>query len=155
MGLVQIRKADDESLEITLSNDGIKFLEMQNPIIDRQDLSHSIGDEEREFILETVIPKFDLENRIVDAVLINVNKKGDLGMKDIDDLIDIVKTKWSQNKSNLSIIEDFKIERVDAEYWKNVRISTMGRLSEITAVNWIIESGASKYRAHKPVKITE
>ena len=155
MGLVQIRKAEDESLEITLSNDGIKFLEMPNPIIDRQDLSHSIGDEEREFILETVIPKFDLENRIVDAVLINVNKKGDLGMKDIDDLIDIVKTKWSQNKSNLSIIEDFKIERVDDEYWKNVRISTMGRLSEITAVNWIIESGASKYQAHKPVKITK
>ena len=70
-------------------------------------------------------------------------------------MIDAVKTKWSQNKSNLSIMGDFKIERVDDEYWKNVRISTMGRLSEITAVNWIIESGASKYQARKPVKITK
>ncbi len=152
MGLVQIRKTDDESLEITLSNDGIKFLGLQNPIIDSQDLSHTIGKEEKDFILETVIPKFDLENRIVDTILNSVNKKGDLGMKDIDDLIDTAKTKWCENESNFSIIEEYKIERVDDDYWKNIRISTMGRLSEIGAVNWIIESGSSIYQAHKPVK---
>ena len=54
--------------------------------------------------------------------------------------------------SNESIIESLKIQRVDADYWKNIRIATMGRLSEIGAVNWTIESGLSKYQSHKPVK---
>jgi hypothetical protein len=66
-------------------------------------------------------------------------------VKDIDDVIDTVKTKWCNIKSNVSVLKDYKIEQVDSDYWKNVRMSTMGRLSEIGAVNWIIESGLSKY----------
>ncbi len=155
MGLVQIRKTDDDSLEITLSKNGMKFLKLPNPIIDNQDLSHSINNDEKEFILENVIPKFDLEKRIIDAILNSVNKKVDLDVKEIDDLIDTVKTTWCANKSNTSAIDRYKIMRVDPDYWKNVRIATMGRLSEIGAVNWIIESGASKYQSHKPVKITK
>ena len=155
MGLVQIRKTDDDSLEITLSKNGMEFLKLPNPIIDNQDLSHSIDNDEKEFILENVIPKFDLEKRIIDAILNSINKKGDLDVKEIDDLLDTVKTTWCANKSNESIINHFKLNRVEEDYWKNVRISTMGRLSEIGAVNWIIESGASKYQAHKPVKITK
>ncbi len=155
MGLVQIRKTDDDSLEITLSKNGMKFLKLPNPIIDNQDLSHSINNDEKEFILENVIPKFDLEKRIIDAILNSVNKKVDLDVKEIDDLIDTVKTTWCANKSNTSAIDSYKILRVDLDYWKNVRISIMGRLSEIGAVNWIIESGASKYQSHKPVKITK
>ena len=155
MGLVQIRKTDDDSLEITLSSGGIKFLRLQNPIIDSQDLSHSIGNKEKEFILENVIPKFDLEKRIVDVILNSINENENLDVKELDTMIDPVKTKWLENKSNTSAIDIYKILRVDPDYWKNVRIATMGRLSEIGAVNWIIESGASKYQAHKPVKITK
>ena len=145
MGLVQIRKTDDDSLEITLSKNGMEFLKLPNPIIDNQDLSHSIDNDEKEFILENVIPKFDLEKLIIDAILNSVTKKGELNVKDIDDVIDTVKTKWCNIKSNVSVLKDYKIERVDSDYWKNVRMSTMGRLSEIGAVNWIIESGLSKY----------
>ena len=152
MGLVQIRSTEDDSLEITLSGDGIKFLLLKNPIIDSQDMSHTIGKREKEFILEKVIPKFDLENKIVDTVLNNINKNEKLSASDIDSMIDPVKTKWCENKSNESIIEVLKIQRVDADYWKNIRIATMGRLSEIGAVNWTIESGLSKYQSHKPVK---
>ena len=93
-----------------------------------------------------------MENKIVDTVLNNINKNEKLSASDIDSMIDPVKTKWCENKSNESIIESLKIQRVDADYWKNIRIATMGRLSEIGAVNWTIESGLSKYQSHKPVK---
>ena len=85
----------------------------------------------------------------------NINKNEKLSASDIDSMIDPVKTKWLENKSNTPAIDIYKILRVDPDYWKNVRIATMGRLSEIGAVNWIIESGASKYQARKPVKITK
>jgi len=155
MGLVQIRNTDDGSLEITLSGDGIKFLLLENPIIDNQDLSHAIGKKEKKFILEKTIAKFDLENKIVDTILNNINKNENLSASDIDNLIDPVKTKWCENKSNESIIEIHKIQRVDADYWKNIRIATMGRLSEIGAVDWTIESGLSKYQIPKSIKNKE
>ena len=49
-GLVQIRKKDDSSLEITLSQNGIRFLMLPNPIIDNQNFKHSISKEEKDFI---------------------------------------------------------------------------------------------------------
>jgi Arc/MetJ-type ribon-helix-helix transcriptional regulator len=155
MGLVHIRETEHNSLEITLSSDGIEFLSLPNPIIDSQDLSHSISNHEKKFILEKVIPKFDLEDKIVDAILITVNKNENSTATNIDDLIDPVKTKWCKNKFNSQKIKDYKIERVDQDYWKNVRISIMGRLSEIGSVDWTIEGGVSKYQAPKPVKITK
>jgi hypothetical protein len=144
-GLVQIRKKDDSLLEITLSEDGIKFLMLPNPIIDNQNLKHSMSKEEKDFILVKVMPIFDLEKRIISGIMKSIEKSQDMDTKQIDAIIDIVKTKWFNDKSNTSQIEKYNLKRVDEDYWKNVRISTMGRLSEIGAIKWIIEKGSSVY----------
>ena len=64
---------------------------------------------------------------------------------DLDSVIDEIKSKWFSDKKNQDIAKESKIPRVDMTFWQNVRISTMGRLSEINAVSWEIEKGYSKY----------
>ena len=148
MGLVYFRDADDGSLEITLSKLGQQFFILENPILDNQDFSHSISKKEKEFILENVIPRLDLEKRIVDAIMSKINKitKDEfLNTGDLDSVIDEIKSKWFSDKKNQDIAKESKIPRVDMTFWQNVRISTMGRLSEINAVSWEIEKGYSKY----------
>ncbi len=155
MGLVYFRKADDSSLEITLSKLGLQFFISENPILDNQDFTHSISSEEKEFVLEYVIPRLDLEKRIVDSILGQINKLAkdeSLNTENVDSTIDMVKSKWFADKRNASIAEELKIPRADIAFWQNVRISTMGRLSETGAVNWLIEKGFSKYVKPKTLK---
>ena len=144
-GLVQIRKKDDSSLDITLSQNGIRFLMLPNPIIDNQNFKHSISNEEKDFIFTNVFPNFDLEKRIVSEIMKSIEKAQDMDTEQIDAVIDTVKTKWFNDKSNASQIEKYNLKRIDEDYWKNIRISTMGRLSEMYAVKWVIEKGASIY----------
>ncbi len=148
MGLVYFRKTDNDSLEITLSKLGQRFFDIKNPILDGQDFSCSMSNKEKEFILEYVIPRLDLEKRIVDSILGQINKLAkdeSLNTENVDSTIDMVKSKWFADKRNASIAEELKIPRADITFWQNVRISTMGRLSETGAVNWLIEKGFSKY----------
>lgn len=148
MGLVYFRKTDNDSLEITLSKLGQRFFDIKNPILDGQDFSCSMSNKEKEFILEYVIPRLDLEKRIVDSILGQINKLAkdeSLNTENVDSTIDMVKSKWFADKRNVSIAEELKIPRADIVFWQNVRISTMGRLSETGAVNWLIEKGFSKY----------
>ena len=155
MGLVYFRKTDDGVLEITLSKLGQQFFLLENPILDNQDLSHSFSPEEKEFIQENVIPRFDLEKRIADSIMSHVNKLSKdefLKTDKLDSIIDQVKSKWFSDKKSQSVADELKIPRVDMDFWQNIRISIMGRLSEINAVSWIIENGLSKYGESKSLK---
>ena len=157
LGLVYFIENDNKTLDITLSKLGLEFFSYENPILDKQDFTHSISEKEKNFIQENLIPRFDLEKRIVDGVIKKIHKltKDELlSTDDIDMIIDKVKSKWFSEKKNESVAEEMSVRRADVDYWQNIRISIMGRLAEIGTVEWIIKEKLSKYKAVESREIT-
>jgi len=155
-GLVYIREKN-KRLEITLSNEGLEFYEMPNPIIDgihhiNEDVitnedgtktwkpspgnfffktndegsveSKAFYDEEKNFIMEKIIAKFPLENKIVNDIVSAMSAEQELDHRKIDNIIS-------------------KLTDVDKDKIKIYRMATMGRLAEIGTVNWEIRKGNS------------
>jgi hypothetical protein len=166
MGLVHIREQNGK-LEITLSKKGFVFYHYKNPIIDEIEI---IGDEgkvefptgdskiiennifskeEKKFIMEEIISRFDLEKSICDAVLSLIKKeKGKVTntpaskekMGKIDTVIKKVLDTWMEKNSDLAEEVNISLEKL-AIY----RMATMGRLAEIGKVEWEIINRESFY----------
>jgi len=90
--------------------------------------------EERKFIEEKIISKFELEKEIVDRVKIVIKKKKKIEGKDLaSSIMQVIPRK------------DGESEWVFQEREKMHRMATMGRLAEIGVVDWEIENGKSYY----------
>ena len=132
MGLIRVKFEGDECL-ITLSDKGSEFALMENPILDNEYYYSQFSKEEVHFILNYIIPRFKLENKIVGEIL-NVIKNRDLTADEIETIFKEEKEKHFQRS-----IQDQKTKE---KLWSTLtqeRVATMGRLSELHLVNWNID----------------
>ena len=84
----------------------------------------AFSDKEKNFIMEKIIAKFPLENKIVNDIVNAISADQELDHHEIDDIIS-------------------KLTNVDKDKIKIYRMATMGRLAEIGKVNWEIKKGNS------------
>lgn len=132
MGLMRVKFSGNSCL-VTLSDKGVEFALLENPIIENEKFDSAFSSEETEFIMEKIIPQFKLEFRIVQRIL-NELKGKNLTSDDIDKIFSDEKTKYYNKKGDVlqTIVQE--------------RVSTMGRLSELSLVNWQIDKeGKSVY----------
>lgn len=134
MGLVGVKIDNDECL-LSLTEIGREFALLENPILEQDKLTQAFSDEEAKFILEKVIPKFSLENIIVKRILNELQNKS-LTANEIDDIFTEEKKKYYASSK---LLEESKKKLFNST--TSERVATMGRLSELRAVNWKIDSG--------------
>ena len=166
MGLVHIREKNGK-LEITLSKNGFEFYHYKNPIIDEIEVIDDKGgiefpmnvnniiekkvfsQEEKRFIVEKIISKFDLENDIRKAVLDLIKKEkgrvtntpeGEEEKGKIDAAVEKVLVTWMKKNPDLAKKWKISLDKV-----KLYRMATMGRLAEIGDVKWDIVDRESLY----------
>jgi len=126
MGLIAV-KFEDEACLVSLTKEGKDFALHDNPILDQEIFEHSFSEQEINFIINKIYPKFPSENKIIHEI-IKVFQDKIFGPNDINEIFE------KENR------KDFRAERV----------STMGKLSEIQTVNWKInEEGKSIYSLNK------
>lgn len=128
LGLIRV-KVENGSCLITISELGHEFALMENPILDGVHFDSNFSDEEVKFIVTKIIPKFDLENTIVKAILKELRSKK-LSSNDVDNIFKNV-----MKKHDVTVTSE--------------RVATMGRLSELNLVKWEIISGKSSYSLGK------
>ena len=139
MGLIRV-KMDGDSCLISLTENGSKFAIMENPILDSEDHAHAFYKEEVQFILDKIISRFELENKIVDIILKEIKNK-DLTSKEIEKIFFNEKMKFYKDTIKSKDDEERLLKEVPQQ-----RVSTMGRLSELRLVNWQIDNeGRSVY----------
>ena len=169
MGLVLIRERKGK-LEITLSEDGFKFYNYKNPIIDKIKIldmdkgriafqtnekgvidSKVFSPEERKFIKENIISKFKLEKTIVENVLDSMKQaKKDpkleypVKINQLDTVIENTIRYWMGKNSDFATGEGITEDTIDTKK-KLCRMATMGRLAEIGEVIWEIRDRESLY----------
>ena len=169
MELVLIRERKGK-LEITLSKDGFKFYNYENPIIDRIKIldmdkgeiafqtnekgvidSKVFSPQERKFIKENIISKFKLEKTIVENVLDKIKQaKKDpeleypVKINQLDTVIENTIRHWMGKNSEFATREGITEDTIDTKK-KLCRMATMGRLAEIGEVIWEIRDRESLY----------
>jgi len=141
LGLIAVRFAGD-TCKVSLTKLGKEFALIKNPIIAQEKFERALSKEETEFILEKIIPKFDLENRIVKKIIISL-KKRELSSNEIDVIFEEEKMKHFESlEGELSSKRKNEIKQSIVQE----RVATMGRLSELQVVNWEIDKeGKSIY----------
>jgi len=126
MGLLAV-KYEDDAYFVSLTKEGKDFALHDNPILDQEIFEHSFSEQEINFIINKIYPKFPSENKIIHEI-IKVFQNKIFGPNDINEIFE------KENR------KDFRAERV----------STMGKLSEIQIINWKInEEGKSVYSLKK------
>jgi len=171
MGLVHV--SDGENPKVSLSRKGAEFYLLSNSIIHDKIYTTAISEQEKDFILEHIIPGFELENKLVDVVRKKIVQKSkekkledqSVYTADLDSLFDIEILDWIKNnedKAKYHYIDWIKDITSDDKKKKNVasklrtsfRIATMGRLAEIGAVEWSInKKGKSSFKLpENPIK---
>ena len=139
MGLIRVKTDGDKCL-ISLSETGSKLAIMENPILDNEDYSHAFYKEEVQFIIDQIIPRFKLENQLVDLILKEIKNK-DLTSEEIDKIFVDEKIKFYKDIVKSKDEEEKLLKEIPQQ-----RVSTMGKLSELRLVNWKIDNkGRSVY----------
>jgi len=163
-GLVHIQNNDGD-LEITLSELGFEFFNLDNPLIDGITIDPKIGtrydldkktntitttfsNKEINFIEKKIISRFKLEKIIVKDVLDSLKNKSEVVAEHLDDVIKNTIEKWIIKNKKVAINEKIMTEKdgrfvFDEKKADSYRIATMGRLAEIDKVNWKIKKGKS------------
>lgn len=142
MGLIRI-KFENENCFVTLSEDGSQFALMENPVIDNDDFSHPFSSDEVKSILNNIISRFMLENKIVERILNEIKNK-DLTPNSIDQIFEDEKIKYFTSSNDVN--KESLLKTITQE-----RVATMGRLSELRLVKWQIDKeGKSIYSLPLP-----
>ena len=109
---VNIRKNKSGKAQIGLTESGVRFAELENPILDREDYSNALSEEEASFYVQHIGKKLEKEYRLCVVVLKAVAN----GLNTPDQLTQII----------LEYDSDFKKEEAQA-----VKSSLVSRLSEL------------------------
>lgn len=143
MGLMSV-KIEDNSCFVGLTEVGRELALMENPILDDSDYAKAFSDNEVKFILEKIIPKFELEKIIVVKILDELKNKK-LSSDEIDKIFEDEKRNYYTNLKVTSEQMNKHLNSITQE-----RVATMGRLSELQAVVWKIDNqGKSVYSLEK------
>ena len=153
MGLVTVIKIGKE-YRISMTDLGKEFYLFDNPVLNG-DYTHAFSDDEVECIKNKIIPQRELEHRLVDVALEeikNYNEQegesyaGKLNKMFEQEFRNFVKS-YSDNAMHKQKLEEefIKIGLGSEEETpiKACRVATMGRLSELGLVKWIIDKNAS------------
>jgi hypothetical protein len=155
MGLLSI-KLGTNSCFVSLSDLGLKFAKLDNPILDNPahwndnieylEYSDTFSNQEVRLIYEGIISKFKVEYKIIKELIEELKQKA-MTSDDIQEIFTKYKKSileyYPINMKNLT-----KEEFIDKEKNRIIqaRVATMGRLSELKIVNWEIkERGISHY----------
>jgi len=133
-GLMAVKFLGDTTL-VNLTQTGKEFVLLNNPILNEKRKDISFSNDEVEFILKKIIPKFKLENIIINR-LFHELKNAKLLADQINEIFKEEKMKFLQEKrgNNTKIQDEIKEDVLVRE-----RIATMGRLSELGLVKWEID----------------
>ena len=159
LGLIYAVQEGDTTF-VSLTEDGKKFFLMENSVMQGEYSKGPLSKEESKFIMEHLIPKLELENRLVKAALDIVEKysKNNSGEKItavLDKQFHKIVTQFNEENSdkvktyNLNHMDSFEDDATKRKItaW---RVATMGRLSEMKAVEWTInKDGDSVYKIPK------
>ena len=160
LGLAYATHADGRTL-VSLTELGKRFLLMENLIIQGRYAQGSLTGEESEFVLNELIPQRDLEKRFVDAAISVVRNFGDNTDEGGTKMTHVL------NSEIRRIAEEYAIKNPELVRTHNIstldhpseaerkitqwRVATMGRLAELGAVRWTIDSkGDSVYTLADP-----
>jgi hypothetical protein len=157
MDLVHFKQDEQGEVRVYLSKKGAQFCTLTNPVIDNNNFERAISDEERDLFLEQVIPTFDLEKVLVDKVIKKIreaNNNSDIKKKlvqvqEVDSLFEKEISDWvKKNKDNA---KKYNLEKSLPKknginiLQRSIRVATMGRLAEMKAVKWMIDSEGKSY----------
>ncbi len=160
-GLVYVRKNMHRRLEITLSKIGYDFFNFDNPFLDKIEVKalatgetefHKNDDglidkkvfsnDEMNFIMKEIIPRFDLEGKIIDSVIKWMKNKSEVDGIQLDTPIEKTVSDWV--KKNKSEAEEEGIGTNPSELIGSYRHATMSRLAEIGKLTWIMKPKKNK-----------
>ena len=161
MGLISVIDDQDDEFKVTLTDLGAEFVSIENPVLDEGSYTKAISANEKEFILKKIIPQFKLEedlvrhitsiidNTFVDTVRGASNSRP-MQRIDNDTLESVFKKVISKfmekNPGNSEISRILEHNSNHVESITAVRVATMGRLSEIGAIEWRMDKhGKSLY----------
>jgi len=149
-------------IKVGLTPKGAEFYRKRNPVLvnymDRRGhVDVALFPSESTFIKNDIIPKFSLEEMFVSKIEKELKGKT-LGAKEIDSAFVTVVFDWLQKEGKkdvkspwFSTINGIRSDESLITPW---RVATMGRLSEMGIVNWIIErkTGSSQFSLHIPTE---
>jgi len=180
MRLIGYEVDDAGDYYLTLTKEGKEFASLENPIIDKNDMTKIFSKQEAQFILKEIIPRFKLEKIIVDEILERLSSLKQLNYEQINDIFEQKKKEFIGKYPSESLENELKsFENLltfgrcpkcqGTELYKDnkageitcmnkkcghkignpntpERVATMGRLSEIGIINWIVDNdGKSNY----------
>lgn len=141
LGLMGV-KVEGTTCYVTLTSLGRDFALLENPILDNDQYDRVFSDDESNFIMDNIIPKFNLENIIVTEILNNVHEKNKLTADDIDKIFEKKYLQYNKQEKPTKSKELDSFESLMV----SIRVATMGRLSELGKVKWTIDNlGRSEY----------
>jgi len=157
-GLVYIRKNTHRKLEITLSKIGYDFFNCDNTFLDNikvKDLATGetefhknddgmvdkkvFSDDEMNFITKEIIPRFDLEEKIVDSVIKWMKNKSEVNAIQLDTPIEKTVLDWVKKNKLRAVDEGIDPREWDGSQISSYRHATMSRLAEIGKVTWVMK----------------
>jgi hypothetical protein len=149
-------------IKIGLTPKGAQFYRKRNPVLvnymdKRGQVDKALDVTESTFIRENIIPKFSLEQMFVSKIEEKLNEKT-LNAKEIDKEFVTVSTDWLQREEKKDVkntwYSTMNMVRSDDSLVTPWRVATMGRLSEMGIVDWVIvrETGVSEFSLSKPAE---
>lgn len=150
MGLISVIDDEDDEFKVTLTPLGASFVIIENPVIDDNSFDTAISGTEKKFILEKIMPQFELENKIVSEVLEKIEKAGKnkdpTKRKLTNEDLSLTFEKFLLGSKHPEIMKLRRLKESLSDPVTPVRVATMGRLAEIMAVKWNIDKhGKSLY----------
>jgi hypothetical protein len=157
MGLVHFEQEEQGKIRVHLSKKGAQFFIYTNPAIENNNFERAISDEEKDFLLEQVIPSFDLERVLVDKAIKKIRtaknnsdiKKRMVKVQEIDSVFEKEISEWiKKNKAKAAkynLIKALPKKNGVNILQRSIRVATMGRLSEMNAIKWMIDSEGKSY----------
>jgi len=88
MGLIGYEVDEAGDYVLTLTKEGKEFASLDNPIIDKNDMTRIFSKQEAQFILEKIIPRFKLEKIIVDEILKRIPTLKQPNFEQINDILE-------------------------------------------------------------------
>jgi hypothetical protein len=136
MGLIAVKFVNNTCF-VSLTENGREFALLNNPVIDGEQKDVAFFDDEVNFIMKNIIPRYTFEKIIVERILDEL-KKRPLTSNEINEIFKNAKKSFllDQNLSNKQIKDELDEGTIVQE-----RVATMGRLSEMGLVKWTIDSG--------------
>ena len=158
MGLAYFKQDEQGKVKVHLSKKGAQLVILSNPVIDDDNFESSISEDEKDFLLEQIIPTFDLEGILVNRVIKKIRdadnnseiKNKMVQVKEIDDIFEKEISEWV--KKNTEKAKKHNLEKVLSNgkdgvnlLQRSIRVATMGRLAEIKSIKWMIDSEGKSY----------